>query len=303
MGLRLMFVTGVGVNYDGTAEIWKYEYTNPAGSAWPIPTYWFHADSGGGAFDSVSTLRASIVVITQKWFNSDSALVIAESNGGSDFRNANPNYSIEASLDEPLVRAPTTYWRVTYRSEDDPSKYLSLSIDANSGQIVLDHVFAPAPNTAAYRLASVDSLAETYANGLLLTSVRSDGLKYDGRAEKWIYLYVNPAGIPRDNSMYWFHADSVGVSLDSTSAVYIGSAVIYAAWFNSDSALSIAEQNGGSHFRSENPNYTIQAAVGGCDCPYIETDWWITYRSRDDKSKFFSLTIDATTSAVVYKSE
>jgi hypothetical protein len=70
------------------------------------------------------------------WFNGDSALGIAERNGGLQFRGQNPHYRITAPLGEPVVPNPKAYWHVTYQSADSPSKILELSIDANGGEAV-----------------------------------------------------------------------------------------------------------------------------------------------------------------------
>jgi hypothetical protein len=62
--------------------------------------------------------------------NSSVAAQIAEANGGTEFRAANPGCSISASLGEPVIPNPATYWSFFYRSNMDPDKYLNVTVDA-----------------------------------------------------------------------------------------------------------------------------------------------------------------------------
>ena len=152
----------------------------------------------------------------------------------------------------------------------------------------------PAPNTAAERLGDVEILAQSYGKGLRLMTIMSKDVKPDGTSELWQYQYVDGSMPP---SAYWFHSTSSTVAYDSSSALGVGSAVINHTWFNSDSGLSIAERNGGFQFRSANPHYTITASVGEPVVPNPTTNWWITYRSKDDDTKLLMFTIDANTGA------
>lgn len=131
-GLLLMNVWSEEVNPDGTSERWCYEYVATTLSTLPEPTYYFHATYSTVEFDSNSTLKCCEGIISHKWINSSVALYIAEKNGGSQFRSQNPHYTIRAGVGEPVVPDPKTYWYITYRSKEDRTKLLSLTIDANS---------------------------------------------------------------------------------------------------------------------------------------------------------------------------
>jgi hypothetical protein len=154
---------------------------------------------------------------------------------------------------------------------------------------------SPRAMTAAYKLSEVDSLAESHAKGLRLMTVISRDVSTDGKSDAWGYMYVDTA-IPRNS--YWFHSTSTTVVFDSNSATGVGSAVITHRWFDSDSALVIAERNGGSQFRGQNPQYTISASVGEPVVPNPTASWWITYRSKADNTKLLLLAIDANTGLV-----
>ncbi len=130
-GLRLMSVMSEDVNPDGTSELWQYQYVD---GSMPPSAYWFHSTSSTVVCDSNSAVGVGSAVITHTWFNSDSGLSIAERNGGSQFRSANPHYTISASVGEPVVPNPTTTWWITYRSKDDNTELVMFTIDANTGQ-------------------------------------------------------------------------------------------------------------------------------------------------------------------------
>ena len=153
------------------------------------------------------------------------------------------------------------------------------------------------PVTAAAGLTDVNLLAQSYNKGLRFMSVMSNNVNLDGLSVTWQYTYYYPdTTIPP--KLYWFHANSIGVAFDSTSLMGVGSAVITHTWFNSDLAMHIAEQNGGSQFRSNNPNYVIAASVGEPVVPNPTTYWNIGYYSNNDKTKFLLLRIDANTGEV-----
>ena len=155
-----------------------------------------------------------------------------------------------------------------------------------------------APNTAASLFPDVNLLAKSYNKGLRLLTVSSTQVYVDGASGVWHYQYVDTTA-PFET--YWFHANSSGIGFDSNSTFAVGVAPITHGWFNSDSAMHIAERNGGSQFRTDNPNYTITAGLGEPVAPDRTTTWWITYRSADDHSVSLLLGIDATTGAVNLK--
>ncbi len=152
-----------------------------------------------------------------------------------------------------------------------------------------------APGTAAEQFADVSSLTASYKKGLRLLTVSSTQVYIDGVSAVWHFQYVDTTA---PYATYWFHANSSGVGFDSNSTLPIGIAPITHGWFNSDSAMHIAERNGGSQFRTDNPNYTITATLGEPVVPDPATTWWITYLSSDNRSVTLQLGIDATTGAI-----
>lgn len=151
--------------------------------------------------------------------------------------------------------------------------------------------------TASFGYPAVRSLALSFDEGSRLIGIGSDEVNYDGTAPKWSYSYL-ASGTP---SIHWFHATYDGVAFDSNAALKLGTKEITHSWVNSDVALLIAEQNGGRDFRNQTPNCTISASLGEPLVPDPKTCWWIAYRSKEDRSRYLSLTIDASNGTVIGK--
>ncbi|MGA3245735.1 MAG: hypothetical protein ABSE41_14050 [Bacteroidota bacterium] len=150
----------------------------------------------------------------------------------------------------------------------------------------------PASNTAQQRLGNVNSLASGFGKGLHLMSVNGRDVGPDGTSGEWQYEFIDASMPP---TAYWFHATSNSVAFDSNSAMRVGSAIIAHPWFNSDAALGFAERNGGAQFRTANPRFTIFAYMGEPVVPNPTTNWWISYYSKDDNTRFLLFTVDANT--------
>jgi hypothetical protein len=134
-GLRLIGISSEEVDSTGSSLSWSYRYAAlPPLTMSPVE-YCFHATYYLVAFDSITPARVGVGVITHSWFDSDVALAVAEQSGGAQFRRENPNCRIGASLGEPVVPYSTTYWWITYRANEDQSRGLALTIDANTGAI------------------------------------------------------------------------------------------------------------------------------------------------------------------------
>lgn len=153
--------------------------------------------------------------------------------------------------------------------------------------------------SAAYNWDAVESLAASYSPGLVLKSIRSEGLNYMGYADKWSFQFSS-GGIAVD---YYFHTTLNEVKYDSTSGnlMTVGAAFISHKWFNSNEALHIAEKNGGKEFRDKYPDHFIGAKLGEPLVPNSSTYWYVHYRKKFDTEKMLMLTIDAGTGKIIYK--
>lgn len=155
-------------------------------------------------------------------------------------------------------------------------------------------------NTARYKLSDVNALAESYGRGLELISVLSTNVSTDGTSGEWSYQYSDTSVPP---TAYAFHCKNGAVGFDSAYTTDVGEGFINRGWFNSDSALSIAEQNGGSEFRAQNPHNTILASLRDLTGPDPTTMWEIAYQSNDSYLSLLVIRIDAISGAIIAKYE
>ena len=153
----------------------------------------------------------------------------------------------------------------------------------------------PVSNTAKYKLADANSLAESYNKGLRLMLVVSNTVSSNGSSDNWQFQYSDTAMPP---TSYWFHCKNGVVGFDSTCPTGVGTGFIdHKSWFNSDSAFDIAAENGGSQFIAQNPHYTIVASVGIPVAPNPTTQWYIAYQATDNPN-ILRMRIDASTGQV-----
>jgi hypothetical protein len=173
-----------------------------------------------------------------------------------------------------------------------------LSLGCNTDSFIQMPGEADGRITAAYKAAAINLLASSYGKGLQLTGISSEEVNPDGSSPSWCYRYVPPPPLTISPVEYCFHATYYLVAFDSISPARVGAAIISHSWFDSDSALAIAERSGGTQFRSENLNCRIRASLGEPVVPNSPTYWWITYRANEDQSRALTLTIDANTGAI-----
>lgn len=145
---------------------------------------------------------------------------------------------------------------------------------------------------ASHNKAKADSLIQTIDKSAGLLLVKSDSVFIDGTSSSWFYSYEG------FSSCYNLHTTQTAVIFDSTSSTLYGPSIITKTWFDSDSALVLAEAQGGQDFRLHNPHYKIWAGLGQTLVPNAVPYWGIYYRSTDDTSKIFSICFDATDSTL-----
>ncbi len=130
---KLITVWSSNVFNNGYAVSWSFRYGS---SVPPVTYYYFTATFDSLRFDSMSTRGiVGAAFITHAWINSIPATQFAESNGGTVFRSANPLCWVSASLGEPVVPNPSTYWYFTYQSKTEHDRHLYITIDATTGEI------------------------------------------------------------------------------------------------------------------------------------------------------------------------
>lgn len=148
--------------------------------------------------------------------------------------------------------------------------------------------------TANQRNSALNAYVNSYHVGLRLLGLSTKSINTDGKSSKWSYCYVDTSfGV---YSTYYFHATANEVGFDSMASLLVGPSVITLRWFDSDSALVFAELNGGSQYRTQNPNTTITASLGQSLSPNPVTSWWIIYQSS---TIALGLRIDANTGTLL----
>ena len=143
--------------------------------------------------------------------------------------------------------------------------------------------------TARYNKEIVDSLANSISDSLKLQSIESDSVSIDGTSKFWIFRYISI------DSSYYFHTELDTAIFDSSShKILIGASIITKNWIDSDSALSLAESQGGYTFRISHPDYIIKASLREPLVPYSYPQWYITYVSKENPDEKILIIINAT---------
>jgi hypothetical protein len=130
----LLLIKSDSVLINGTSYSWKYRYSYFTEDN--KSSYFFHTTKDSAIFDSLNnSILIGAASIKKPFVDSDSALVLAENQGGKEFRDSHPNCKITASLGESLVPNSTPRWYIYYISIDDPSEKLFINLDATENSI------------------------------------------------------------------------------------------------------------------------------------------------------------------------
>lgn len=148
---------------------------------------------------------------------------------------------------------------------------------------------------AGFYYEKADSIARTIFPAPDLAIIESDTVDTLGRAAYWDYHYYGDV----HRAKIYLAADSA--SWDSTLFCHTGSSILWPQgrnyWFDSDSAMALAEKNGGRAFRSACPDYSITCELGH-DSAAPFNEWFITYRSISKPARCFYISMNARTGAV-----
>ncbi|HEX9934853.1 MAG TPA: T9SS type A sorting domain-containing protein [bacterium] len=159
--------------------------------------------------------------------------------------------------------------------------FTSLTVASASGENI----------SARFQKSKADSLAKTIDAATKLLFVKSDSVQSDGTSDRWIFCYTSTQ-LPQ---YYYFHAKWDTVVFDSVShAILTGPRWISKGWIDSDSAMVLAESQGGLDFRTQNPGCIITAHLGEPLVPNSHPMWYITYISKTNPDNRKSMAIDAT---------
>ena len=265
--------------------------------------------------DSYDAQGMTFTALDTNWIDSDAAFSIAQANGGAAFQSNHPDLSAQFILANPSSaallteadeedngnRGPSSYskrnaccrlekspgmqkaantsekalWIIDYYYED--ITYLRV-VDAETG------VFIP-PETAKSHFSAVQSAALALDASAKLITLTGRWVDKDGLSYEWIYIYSDGS----QSQMYEFHsfADTTFQAYDITiEEVQPNMPVLPEAWIDSDSALAIAEANGGSEYRNLHPECGIGILLFIPPWTQMEPIWEIFYISEENELSF-----------------
>jgi hypothetical protein len=151
---KLLVIKSDSVFNDGTAMSWFYHYVAYSNSI--VSNYYLHTTFDSAVYDNMNgQLIDGPMIISEPWIDSDSALAIAERQGGIEFRNNHPNYKIRASLGQALIPSSVPEWHIYYVSLLNPADELFINVDAN-----LSNIDSPAASDIAHQY----TLSQNYPN-------------------------------------------------------------------------------------------------------------------------------------------
>lgn len=147
--------------------------------------------------------------------------------------------------------------------------------------------------SANFNFKSVDSLLRIMEEKAEVFSIQSENVDTNGASEKWAYWYLSQ--LINTHPIYVFSVTPNSVQFDSlwNNFNLDGPMIITEKWIDSDSALSLAEQNGGKNFRRLHPNSKITAHLGQALVPNSQPHWSIKYISADNTNETLLLFIKA----------
>ncbi len=300
---QLIFVHSPSVNPEGEAEKWYFIYKSSGLSE--IYEYWAWGDLVEKSEQRTvmdGRIRQSRPALPESWIDSDAALIVAEQNSGSEFRQIFDDVNIDVDLtkyesgEAGCVR-PT--WQVFYVS---PDSVMVVRVDAIFGT-----TYDNLPRvTAREKLASVE-IETANANipaDAQLVFVRADRVDPDGKSDHWYYVYES-AG---EDTLYefWIYGGQAEQRVrHALDWLQPGMTPIPDFWMDSDSAIFVAEQEGGNEFRQTHDNWMIemdlqtfgQGSSKLMSVTDIRAMWNLYYHADDGASANFNVIAVIDTSA------
>ena len=144
--------------------------------------------------------------------------------------------------------------------------------------------------TVSHFTSQADSIASEHLYQPTLRVIQSNDVDSTGKSEFWIFKY--------DSLEIYLSKDSIDYKL--LNYIFTGASTMDSGWFDSDSALIIAENSGGKNFRLKYPECKISADLGKSSAS-IYTTWEIWYYLDHTKSIYFQIGFNALTGEIQYQ--
>jgi len=144
--------------------------------------------------------------------------------------------------------------------------------------------------TAGQYFIKADSIANEFLHIPHLLEITTEINDINGRSDFWSFgfdslqIIINSDTVILDTSFFWL----------------TGMAEVTGHWLDSDSAMIIAENEGGNEFHENNENITISTMLyHASGCPYSE--WEINYKSETNSNAGFRIIFNANDGSNIYK--
>ncbi len=269
------------VDLQGKSGEWIFEYHSISRQTTFLCTYYFSKIRREAESNQPDHNYSTANEIPDTRMNSDSAIIVAESLGGLQFRNSHPNTEINIRME--INESSLPQWNVNYNSPTGSETFQIIAI--NTENLV---------NKAQTKLEQVKTLAETYASDAELVFVTSGNISETGNGE-WHYVFKSVS----QQQLYEFYSTLLGDIILAEGVTgffskedFLNSEPFPDSWLPIDAALIISENRGGSEFRQNYPDWRINVFLF-TDINNNNFEWDINYNSEETGNQIHFF-IDAT---------
>jgi hypothetical protein len=131
---ELASVQTSGIDTTGEASVWTYVYFSfDSLNFFNSRAYSFIGQNNHVTFDHWDSLGVGPAILSNRWMDSDSALLVAERAGGSGIRKRFPTCTITALLMQWPAPPFITEWQISYNCSDSTRR---VGINATTGDVV-----------------------------------------------------------------------------------------------------------------------------------------------------------------------
>ena len=284
-----------GLNADGKTMYWYFAYYSANLDAEQM---YFMAGGQVMGQDTLGWDPPSRTPLPLLWIDSDTAMSIAERNGGSDYRALNQDVWVSGGLSRGMYYSDhdLAVWKIDYGVPNSPPA-LTIFIDAVTKEVL--GVASETPTTARHNLATANQSASAWALDaeLMGVGVAGEDLTLMGEAMTWMFWYYSTS---LDTGWMVMINDNNILSQEEPDNWHPPiMTALPADWIDSDSAMGIAESNGGGQFRADN-QHNVEVGGGVTRGLLMEQPsravWALNYNTETDTIEIY---IDAATAEFI----
>lgn len=253
----LLYVSTEDMDAEGMALEWKYIFRSDDQQEFrefSVNGFTVTEHPSVSVHDPIMTF--DMEVLKGNWIDSDSAIAVAERNGGSDFRNANPHWKIDAKIhyfdDLNFPNTDTPYqnplWVICYVGDNNAE--MQFQVDALTGELFGDYEKI----TVWKNFDQINAEALKARSDAELIMIQAFNVDSTGTADIWYFVYKS--FIPtRALFEIWSQGDHAGLSdvrSFEDNRIRTSAPAITEYPVDSDSIIAFIEQNGGAEYRQAN---------------------------------------------------